>query len=65
MLEPWQDGVPMCGRPDHEVTCQVCTTTVGADVARRVDTAGPTAYPQVTVCSTTCARVAHAGEYRP
>jgi len=46
------------------VTCQVCGTTVGADVARRVDR-GPTFYPQATVCSVTCARAANAGEHHP
>lgn len=65
VLEPWRDGIPMCGRTDREVTCQVCGATVGADVARRVDAAPAPYYPHADVCSITCARAAAAGEHRP
>jgi hypothetical protein len=65
VLEPWQDGVPLCGRADREVTCQVCGTTVGGDVARRVDAAPAPYYPHADVCSVTCVRAASADEHRP
>jgi hypothetical protein len=32
VLELPEDGIPLCGRADEEVTCEVCQRTVGADV---------------------------------
>lgn len=62
VLEPIPYGIPMCGRPDHQVTCQICQRTVGADIARTIDVYKPS-QRTLTVCSTTCARAADAGEY--
>ncbi|GIF75655.1 hypothetical protein [Asanoa siamensis] len=62
VLEPAADGIPMCGPAAHKVTCQICGRTVGADVARTIELATPSSR-NLTVCSTTCARAANAGEY--
>ncbi|SNT65874.1 hypothetical protein SAMN05421812_12820 [Asanoa hainanensis] len=62
VLEPVADGIPMCGPAGHEVTCQICARIVGADVARTIEVATPLSR-KLTVCSTTCARAANAGEY--
>jgi hypothetical protein len=62
VIEPAVDGIPLCGREDREVTCEVCGRDVSAAIARRVQTGpyGSTA----DVCSTPCARAASAGEHR-
>jgi hypothetical protein len=62
VLEPIPYGIPMCGRPDKEVTCQICQRGVGADVARTIEVF-KTGQRTLTVRSTTCARAADAGEY--
>lgn len=62
VIEPAADGIPLCGREDREVTCEVCGRDVSASIARRVET-GP--YGRTTdVCSIPCARAASAGEHR-
>jgi hypothetical protein len=62
ILEPETDGTPLCGNPDDDVTCEICQSTTTADVARTVDVTKPW-HHQINVCSTTCARAAHAGEH--
>jgi hypothetical protein len=62
VLEPEADGVPVCGRGDEEITCEICQRTVGADIARTIEIARPW-LRTVKVCSVTCARAAHAGEH--
>ncbi len=61
VLEPAADGIPVCGRHSEEITCEVCQAPVGADLARKVGVTRPW-HHDVTVCSVTCARAAHAGE---
>jgi hypothetical protein len=61
VIEPAADGIPLCGREDREVTCEVCGRVVGADVARAVQATQPW-HHEVRVCSVTCARAASAGE---
>ncbi len=60
VLEPQADGIPLCGRPSDEITCEICQRTVGADIARTAEVTRPW-HRTVTVCSVTCARAAHAG----
>jgi hypothetical protein len=62
VLEPEADGVPVCGRGDEEITCEICQRTVGADIARTIEIARPW-LRTLKVCSVTCARAAHAGEH--
>lgn len=62
VLEPEADGIPLCGRPDEEVTCEICQRAVGADVARTIEVTTPW-HHQVKVCSVTCSRAARAGEH--
>jgi hypothetical protein len=61
-VEPAADGVPLCGREDREVTCEVCGHAAGADVARVVQADRPW-HHEVRVCSVPCARAASAGEH--
>jgi hypothetical protein len=62
VLEPEADGIPICGRSDKQITCEICQRTVGADIARTIEIAKPW-LRTVKVCSVTCARAAHAGEH--
>lgn len=62
VLEPEADGIPLCGRDDQEITCEICQRTAGAGIARTIEIARPW-LRTVTVCSVTCARAAHAGEH--
>jgi hypothetical protein len=62
VLEPEADGIPVCGRDNEEITCEICQRTVGASLARTVEVTKPWPH-NVKVCSVTCARAAHAGEY--
>ena len=62
VLEPEADGIPLCGRPGDEITCEICQRAAGADIARTVEVTRPW-HRTVTVCSVTCARAAHAGEH--
>jgi hypothetical protein len=62
VLEPGPYGIPMCGPASRQITCAICQSVVGADVARTVEIYTP--WPrQLNVCSTTCARAAAAGEH--
>ncbi|HEV3380918.1 MAG TPA: hypothetical protein VG142_08065 [Trebonia sp.] len=63
VIEPGGDGIPLCGRPGEEVTCEVCKRTVGADIARVVE-ARPPSSGQTRVCSVVCARAASAGDHK-
>jgi hypothetical protein len=63
VIEPAADGIPLCGREDKEVTCEVCERDVGADVARVVQADRPW-HHEIRVCSVPCARAASAGEHR-
>jgi hypothetical protein len=62
-LEAAADGIPLCGREDRLITCEVCGRDAGADVARVVDVDRPW-NRKVEVCSVACARAAYAGEHR-
>jgi hypothetical protein len=63
VVEPAADGIPLCGREDREVTCEVCGRDVSAAIARVVQVTQPWDH-QVRVCSVACARAASAGEHR-
>ncbi|MEN3308912.1 MAG: hypothetical protein V7603_5114 [Micromonosporaceae bacterium] len=63
VVEPHQDGFPLCGPAGHHVDCAICGSGVGADVARQVY--DPTDVGRlITVCSVICARAASTGEHR-
>jgi hypothetical protein len=62
VLELEADGIPVCGRADKEIICEICQRAVGADLARTIEVTNPW-HHQVKVCSVTCARAAHAGEH--
>ena len=62
VLEPGPYGIPMCGPASQQITCEICESVVGADVARTLQI-GTTIPRQMKVCSTTCARAADAGEH--
>jgi hypothetical protein len=62
-IEPAANGIPLCGREDREITCEVCGRDVSADIARAVQVDRPWNH-EVKVCSVSCARAASAGEHR-
>lgn len=63
VIELPEDGIPLCGFGDREVTCEVCETVADGDTARVIEE-GPPSYRRVRVCSVNCARAASAGEHK-